>query len=120
MLSCVTCIFCYQGHPNFSFLKHLVIPIFGIVANLICMGAYIVLPFMGYGTKMEPFLALGLRQSGRSMEGSTSFAPARRLVGQLWSPVEHRVYHGNSSIGSEIRTGDLACPNFCFRRSCRH
>jgi amino acid transporter len=60
MLSCVTCIFCYQGHPNFSFLKHLVIPIFGIVANLICMGAYIVLPFMGYGTKMEPFLALGI------------------------------------------------------------
>src|SRR5712671_2547631 len=60
MLSCVTCIFCYQGHPNFSFLKHLVIPIFGIVANLICMAAYIVLPFMGYGTKMEPFLALGI------------------------------------------------------------
>jgi hypothetical protein len=24
------------------------------------MGAYIVLPFMGYGTKMEPFLALGI------------------------------------------------------------
>jgi len=60
MLSCVTCIFCYQGHPNFSFLKHVLIPVFGIVANLICMGAYIVLPFMGYGTKMEPFLALGI------------------------------------------------------------
>jgi hypothetical protein len=24
------------------------------------MGAYIVLPFMGYGTKMEPFFALGV------------------------------------------------------------
>ncbi len=60
MLSCITCIYCYSGHPNFSFLKHMVIPIFGIVANLICMGAYIVLPFMGYGTKMEPFLALGI------------------------------------------------------------
>src|ERR1700686_3322139 len=60
MLSCVTCIFCYQGHPNFSFLKHMLIPIFGIVANLICMGAYIVLPFLGYGTKMEPFFALGI------------------------------------------------------------
>lgn len=60
MLSCVTCIFCYHGHPNFSFLKHLLIPVFGVAANLICMGAYIVLPFMGYGTKMEPFLALGI------------------------------------------------------------
>lgn len=60
MLSCVTCIFCYHGHPNFSFLKHMLIPVFGVAANLICMGAYIVLPFMGYGTKMEPFLALGI------------------------------------------------------------
>jgi APA family basic amino acid/polyamine antiporter len=60
MLSCVTCIFCYHGHPNFSFLKHLLIPLFGVAANLICMGAYLVLPFMGYGTKMEPFLALGI------------------------------------------------------------
>ena len=60
MLSCVTCIFCYSGHPNFSFLKHMLIPIFGVVANLICMGALPVLPFMGYGTKMEPFLALGI------------------------------------------------------------
>jgi basic amino acid/polyamine antiporter, APA family len=60
MLSCVTCIFCYSGHPNFSFVKHMLIPIFGIAANLICMGAYIVLPFMGYGTKMEPFFALGI------------------------------------------------------------
>jgi basic amino acid/polyamine antiporter, APA family len=60
MLSCVTCIFCYSGHPKFNFLKHMFIPLFGVVANLICMAAYIVLPFMGYGTKMEPFLALGI------------------------------------------------------------
>ena len=60
MLSCVTCIFCYQGHPNFNFLKHMLIPLFGVAANLVCMGAYLILPFMGYGTKMEPFLALGI------------------------------------------------------------
>jgi basic amino acid/polyamine antiporter, APA family len=59
-LSCVTCIFCYHGHPNFSLVRHLLIPLFGVAANLICMGAYLVLPFMGYGTKMEPFLALGI------------------------------------------------------------
>ena len=60
MLSCVTCIFCYKGSPNYSFLKHMLIPVFGVAANLVCMGAYLVLPFMGYGTKMEPFLALGI------------------------------------------------------------
>ena len=59
-LSCVTCIFCYSGHPNFSFLKHMLIPVFGVVANLVCMAFYLIGPFMGYGTKMEPFLALGI------------------------------------------------------------
>ena len=60
MLSCVTCIFCYHRHPNFSFLKHMLIPVFGVVANLVCMGVLPGRPFMGYGTKMEPFLALGI------------------------------------------------------------
>ena len=60
MLSCVTCIFCYSGHPNFSFLKHMLIPIFGVVANLVCMAFYLIGPFLGYGTKMEPYLALGI------------------------------------------------------------
>ena len=60
MLSCVTCIVCYHGHPNFKVVRHLLIPIFGLVANLLCMAAYLVLPFLGYGTKMEPLLALGI------------------------------------------------------------
>jgi APA family basic amino acid/polyamine antiporter len=59
-LSCVTCIFCFAGHPNFSFLKHMVIPVFGVIANLVCMSFYLIGPFMGYGTKMEPYLALGI------------------------------------------------------------
>jgi APA family basic amino acid/polyamine antiporter len=47
-------------HPSFSFIKHRAIPIFGLVANLVCMAAYLVLPFMGIGTKMEPLGALGI------------------------------------------------------------
>jgi hypothetical protein len=39
---------------------HLFIPVFGLLANLACMGFYLVGPFMGYGTKMEPLLALGI------------------------------------------------------------
>ena len=59
MLSCLTCIVCFHGHPNFSFIRHLVIPVFGLLANLACMAFYVVGPFMGFGTKMEPLLALG-------------------------------------------------------------
>ena len=60
MLSCVTCIVCYHNHPNFKFVRHLLIPIFGLLANLACMAFYLVGPFMGFGTKMEPLLALGV------------------------------------------------------------
>jgi len=60
MLSCVTCIVCFHNHPQFKFVRHLVIPVFGLLANLACMGFYLVGPFMGYGTKMEPLLALGI------------------------------------------------------------
>jgi amino acid transporter len=60
MLSCVTCIVCYHNHPQFKLVRHLLIPIFGLLANLACMIFYVVGPFMGYGTKMEPLLALGI------------------------------------------------------------
>jgi len=60
MLSCVTCIVCYHKHPQFKVVRHLVIPVFGLVANLGCMIFYVVGPFMGYGTKMEPLIAVGI------------------------------------------------------------
>jgi APA family basic amino acid/polyamine antiporter len=60
MLSCVTCIVCFHKHPSFSFIRHLAIPMFGLLANLACMLFYVIGPFMGYGTKMEPLLALGI------------------------------------------------------------
>jgi len=59
-LSCVICLVAYRNHPKFSLLRHLFIPVFGLVANLACMIFYLVGPFMGYGTKMEPLLALGI------------------------------------------------------------
>lgn len=59
-LSCLVCMVAYHKHPNFSFIKHWLIPAFGIVANLVCMSFYLIGPFMGYGTKMEPYMALGI------------------------------------------------------------
>jgi len=60
MLSCVTCMVCYHNHPKFKVVRHLIIPVFGLLANLACMAFYVIGPFMGYGTKMEPLLALGI------------------------------------------------------------
>ncbi len=59
-LSCVICMVGFHGHPKFNVLKHLLIPMFGLVANLGCMIFYLIGPFLGYGTKMEPFGALGI------------------------------------------------------------
>jgi len=60
MLSCLICMVAYHNHPNFSMVKHLLIPLFGLLANLACMAFYLIGPFMGYGTAKEPLLALGI------------------------------------------------------------
>jgi len=59
-LSCTICIVAYHNHPQFKVVRHLMVPVFGVVANLACMVFYLVGPFMGYGTKMEPLSALGI------------------------------------------------------------
>jgi APA family basic amino acid/polyamine antiporter len=59
-LSCMICMVGFHGHPKFNAVKHVIIPVFGLVANLVCMAFYLIGPFMGYGTKMEPFGALGI------------------------------------------------------------
>jgi amino acid transporter len=59
-LSCIICMVAYHNHPKFKLVRHLLIPTFGLVANLACMIFYLVGPFMGFGTKMEPLTALGI------------------------------------------------------------
>jgi amino acid transporter len=59
-LSCLLCIIAYHGRPDHSFLKHKLIPGFGLLANLVCMAFYVIGPTMGYGTPHEPLLALGI------------------------------------------------------------
>ena len=60
MLSCITCMVCYHKHPRFSFTRHFIVPVFGLIANLACMAFYLIGPFLGYGTKKEPLLALAI------------------------------------------------------------
>ncbi|MGD0478802.1 MAG: APC family permease [Terracidiphilus sp.] len=59
-LSCFLCIVAYTGRPDFSLLKHWLIPGFGLLANLVCMAFYVAGPFFNLGTKMEPLTALGI------------------------------------------------------------
>jgi amino acid transporter len=59
-LSCFLCIVAFHGRPDYSFVKHLLIPGFGLLANLVCMGFYLAGPFFNLGTKMEPLTALGI------------------------------------------------------------
>jgi basic amino acid/polyamine antiporter, APA family len=81
MLSCITCLVCYHNHPNFKVVRHLVIPVFGLLANLACMAFYLVGPFMGYGTKMEPLLALGVALVW-GIYGAIYFTRASRRMGK--------------------------------------
>jgi len=59
-LSCFLCIVAFHNRPDYSFIKHLLIPGFGLIANIVCMAFYVIGPFGGLGTKMEPLCALGI------------------------------------------------------------
>jgi amino acid transporter len=59
-LSCFLCMVAYNKRPDHSFLRHTLIPGFGLIANLICMAFYVAGPFFNLGTKMEPLTALGI------------------------------------------------------------
>ena len=59
-LSCFLCIVAFHNRPDFNFVKHLLIPGFGLIANLVCMAFYLIAPTFGLGTSKEPLLALGI------------------------------------------------------------
>jgi hypothetical protein len=49
----------YREHHEFHGLKHMVIPIFGALANFACMLFYIIGPIEGLGSAKEPLMAVG-------------------------------------------------------------
>ena len=60
MLTCVVAIVAFREHHSFSGFKHLFVPLFGLVANLVCMLFYLVGPFTVAGMSVkEPYIALG-------------------------------------------------------------
>jgi amino acid transporter len=58
--SCLLCMVAYHKHAKFSVIRHVAIPLFGLCANLACMIFYLVGFHFGYGTKLEPRIALAV------------------------------------------------------------
>jgi amino acid transporter len=59
-LSCFLCIVAFWKRPDFNIVLHLIIPGFGLLANLVLMAFYVISPVFGLGTFKEPLLALGI------------------------------------------------------------
>ncbi len=61
MLTCIVAIVAFREHKSFSGFKHFVVPLFGLVANLLCMLFYLVGPFTVSGMSIkEPYIALAV------------------------------------------------------------
>jgi amino acid transporter len=59
-LSCLLCIVAYHRRHDYSVVRHLLVPGFGLLANIVCMAFYLISPIFGLGTFKEPLLALGI------------------------------------------------------------
>src|SRR5215471_4463435 len=61
MITCLVAMVAFHQHHQFHGFKHVVVPIFGLVANLLCMLFYLVGPFTVAGMSVkEPYIALGI------------------------------------------------------------
>jgi len=61
MMSCIIAVVAFHEHHMHGFFKHKVIPIFGLLANLLCMVFYLVGPFFVNGMSWkEPYVALAV------------------------------------------------------------
>jgi amino acid transporter len=61
MMTCIVAIVAFREHQSFHGFKHVVVPVFGLLANLGCMLFYLIGPFSVAGmSKLEPFCALGV------------------------------------------------------------
>ena len=61
MMTCILAIVAFREHHTFHGFKHVVVPVFGLVANLLCMLFYLIGPFSVAGMSFkEPYIALAI------------------------------------------------------------
>src|ERR1700722_12531895 len=59
-LTNIVCIVAYSERNEFHGFKHMVVPIFGAVANFACLAFYIIGPLEGLGSVKEPLMAVAI------------------------------------------------------------
>jgi amino acid transporter len=59
-LTNIICIVAFREHHEFSGFKHMVVPVFGALANFSCMAFYIIGPLEGLGSAKEPLIAVAV------------------------------------------------------------
>jgi basic amino acid/polyamine antiporter, APA family len=61
MMTCIVAIVAYNEHHAFHGFKHMAVPVFGLLANLVCLLFYLVGPFSVAGMSWkEPYIALAI------------------------------------------------------------
>ena len=61
MMTCIVAMMAFSEHHTFNGFKHVAVPVFGLVANLVCMAFYVVGPLFVPGmSAKEPLVALGV------------------------------------------------------------
>ena len=95
MLTCVIAIVAFREHHSFSGIKHMVIPVFGVVANLLCMLFYLV----------GPFCVAGMSKS-RSRSSPWEWPPSGASMDCGTSPAQQG--QGPSGAGFQTSYGRIA------------
>lgn len=80
-LSNFLCIVAFAQRPDRSLLRHVLIPGFGMLANLVCMAFYVIAPLFGLGTSKEPLLALAIAAAW-GIYGAIYFLRSSRIKGK--------------------------------------
>ena len=82
MLTCYVAMVAFKEHKSFNGFKHLVVPMFGLVANLACMLFYLIGPFTVAGMSWkEPYIALAFC-GGWGLYGAWYFLKASKVKGR--------------------------------------
>jgi APA family basic amino acid/polyamine antiporter len=91
MMTCIVAIVAFREHHMFNGIKHLVIPVFGLLANLLCMLFYLIGPLSVAGMSFkEPYIALGLVAIWGIYGGFYFFTSSKKKEKSLFADVPAR------------------------------
>jgi basic amino acid/polyamine antiporter, APA family len=93
MMTCIIAIVAFREHQSFNGFKHMVVPVFGLLANLGCMVFYLVGPFAVTGMSWhEPYIALAVA-AGWGIYGLFYFKRKSAAMGKPMFLDQKPAYH---------------------------